>query len=255
MSLRACEPCAGVLSGVEPHEGFEVLGRYEQIDTPPMAPHLIHHHPPWPGYVQAVGRRQRRLPPPWAHPWGQRVRLWPFISKPSSCSPMSACSPCLLMPLGSKSVRVVSRTSLNAAQKLLPLAMKQPSPPCARLRPLPGMRQACASKVATPNTGCWWLRRPSVHPGDYTRKADVIDAIRDAHRPDDWLWERDAAQQNHGRHHQSCLAPLARDGARVLEVGDHKVARKLKKGVMGSWRCPGLWPLGPGQPLMRRLLI
>ena len=68
-----------------------------------------------------------------------------------------------------------------------------------------------------------------VHHADYTRTGEVIEEIMDAHRPEYWLSDRSGAQENHGKHHQSCLAHLARDLARVLQVGDHKVATKLRK--------------------------
>ena len=68
-----------------------------------------------------------------------------------------------------------------------------------------------------------------VHHADYPRTGEVIEEIMDAHRPEYWLSDRSGAQENHGKHHQSCLAHLARDLARVLQVGDHKVATKLRK--------------------------
>lgn len=48
------------------------------------------------------------------------------------------------------------------------------------------------------------------------------------HRPEYWLSDRYASQHNKGLRHQTCLAHLAREIARIAQVGDQKLAKKLK---------------------------
>jgi transposase len=52
--------------------------------------------------------------------------------------------------------------------------------------------------------------------------------VMDGHRPVFWTSDRYSAQQGHGEHHQTCLAHLARDAARVLEVGCERTGLALK---------------------------
>jgi len=61
-----------------------------------------------------------------------------------------------------------------------------------------------------------------------SRGAQVIRDVMDGHRPDFWLSDRYSAQQGHAAKHQTCLAHLARDIARVMEVGDAAIGLRLK---------------------------
>lgn len=67
-----------------------------------------------------------------------------------------------------------------------------------------------------------------VHHVAPTRGAAVVRDIMGEHRPDVWLSDRYAAQQGHGKAHQTCLAHLARDVASALEGHDEALALGLK---------------------------
>jgi len=56
----------------------------------------------------------------------------------------------------------------------------------------------------------------------------IIELSTGGHRPRFWLSDRYSAQQNHGHRHQTYLAHLAHDIARVLEVGDEMIGLRLK---------------------------
>ena len=67
-----------------------------------------------------------------------------------------------------------------------------------------------------------------VHHVAPTRAAAVVRDIMGDHRPDVWLSDRYSAQQGHGKAHQTCLAHLARDVVYALEGRDEALALGLK---------------------------
>lgn len=74
-------------------------------------------------------------------------------------------------------------------------------------------------------------REAVVHEAAFSRGAKVVEDIMAGHQPDYWLSDRYTAQQNHAKHHQTCLAHLARDAARVLDVGDAAIGLSLKQWI------------------------
>jgi transposase len=67
-----------------------------------------------------------------------------------------------------------------------------------------------------------------VHEAQLSRAAQVVRDVMGNHRPKIWLSDGYSAQQNHGHHHQTCLAHLARDIAYALETSDDMVPFRLK---------------------------
>ena len=78
-----------------------------------------------------------------------------------------------------------------------------------------------------------------VHHVDFSRGAQVVRDVMGGHKPEFWLSDRYSAQQGHGEKHQTCLAHLARDINRVLEVGDEKIGLRLKCWMMDVFRFAG----------------
>ena len=79
--------------------------------------------------------------------------------------------------------------------------------------------------------GYHWVfmsNRAVVHEAQLSRAAQVVRDVLGDHRPKIWLSDGYSAQQGHGRHHQTCLAHLARDVAYALEVSDDMVPLRLK---------------------------
>jgi len=67
-----------------------------------------------------------------------------------------------------------------------------------------------------------------VHEPQLSRAAQVVHDMMAGHRPTIWLSDAYSAQQNHGKHQQTCLAHLARDVAYGLEVSDDDLPFRLK---------------------------
>lgn len=67
-----------------------------------------------------------------------------------------------------------------------------------------------------------------VHEAQLSRAAQVVRDVMGNHRPKIWLSDGYSAQQNHGHHHQTCLAHLARDIAYALETSEDMVPLRLK---------------------------
>lgn len=224
---EVCQRCGAAFSG---DEGAEVLKIYEQIDIPPIVPRVVHH---------------RRLACVCA---GCGARTKAPAPAAATCSPFGPGIASLAVYL--KTFQLFSYDRLQALfADVFGLKISQGgiknilTRSAAAFTPgyeaaLSTLRQSKA--VASDETGMriegtnsqQWVfvaKDAIVHHADYTRKADVIEEIMDGHKPQYWLSDRYAAQQNHGKEHQTCLAHLARDLARVAEVGDHKLAKKLKK--------------------------
>jgi transposase len=97
----------------------------------------------------------------------------------------------------------------------------------------------CATVVASDETGvrvagsnaCHWVFRSAeavVHQASPTRGAVVVREMMDGHRPAVWISDRSTAQQGHAAAHQTCLAPLARNVAYVVEASDDPVPFRLQ---------------------------
>ncbi|MCP5082542.1 MAG: IS66 family transposase [Alphaproteobacteria bacterium] len=79
--------------------------------------------------------------------------------------------------------------------------------------------------------GYHWVflsEREVVHEAQLSRAAQVVRDVMGDHRPDIWLSDGYSAQKNHGRHHQTCLAHLARDVAYGLEASADDTPFALK---------------------------
>jgi len=67
-----------------------------------------------------------------------------------------------------------------------------------------------------------------VHEAQLSRAAQVVRDVMGEHKPEIWLSDGYSAQQNHGAHHQTCLAHLARDVAYGLEASNDQVPFRLQ---------------------------
>jgi len=79
--------------------------------------------------------------------------------------------------------------------------------------------------------GYHWVflsEREVVHEAQLSRAAQVVRDVMGEHKPDIWLSDGYSAQRNHGTHHQTCLAHLARDVAYGLEVSADDTPFALK---------------------------
>jgi transposase len=107
-----------------------------------------------------------------------------------------------------------------------------------------------AEAVASDETGVriegetaqqWVFRTPGLvlHEMAFSRGAKVVRAVMGGHRPTFWTSDRYSAQQGHGGRHQTCLAHLARDVARVLDVGCERTGLALKLWIKDAFALAG----------------
>jgi len=95
------------------------------------------------------------------------------------------------------------------------------------------------------NAQHWVFRTQNavLHETAFSRGAQVVRDVMAGHRPAFWTSDRYGAQPGHGKHHQSCLAHLARDIAYALEASNDLAPFWLKRwidDVFAFWRrLPG----------------
>lgn len=224
---EACKRCGAAFLG---DEVAEIIKTYEQVDIPPILPRVIHHRR-LACVCVGCGTQTKAEAPSAAtrSPFGPGIASLSVYLKTFQLFSYERLQALFADVFGLK-------ISQGGIKNILTRSAKAFTPGYEEA--LSTLRQSAA--VASDETGMriegtnsqQWVfvaQNAVVHHADYTRKADVIKEIMDGHRPSYWLSDRYAAQQNHGRHHQTCLAHLARDLARVLQVGDLKFAKKLKK--------------------------
>ena len=222
-----CRQCGVAFNG---DEASEVIGIYEEIDIPPIVPRVVHHRR-LACVCKDCGARTKAAAPAAAtgSPFGPGIASLAVYLKTFQLSSYERLQALFadvfslkISQGGIKNILARSAAAFTPGYEAALSALRQAK---AVASDETGMR------IEGTNSQQWVFvsKDAIVHHADYTRKADVIEEIMDGHRPDYWLSDRYAAQQNHGVQHQTCLAHLARDTARVLEVGDQKFARKLKK--------------------------
>ena len=223
---EACRRCGAAFSGGEVQE---VIKTYEQIDIPAIRPHVVHHRR-LACICAGCGARTKAEAPAagTGSPFGPGIASLALYLKHFQLFSYERLQGVFRDIFGLK-------ISEGALSNLLARSAKAFTPGYEAA--LACLRQATA--VASDETGlriegtnAWrWVFRSSdavVHVADYSRAARVIEETMDGHRPEYWLSDRYSSQQNKGLRHQTCLAHLARDIARIGQVGDQKLAKKLK---------------------------
>jgi transposase len=96
-------------------------------------------------------------------------------------------------------------------------------------------------RIEGANAQQWVFRTPDLvlHEMAFSRGAKVVRAVMGGHRPSFWTSDRYSAQQGHGGRHQTCLAHLARDVARVPEVGCERTGLALKLWIGDAFALAG----------------
>lgn len=223
------ERCAGCGHDMAETAAGTVIGAYDAIDFPPIKP-----------VVECHRRLSCRCPRCGAE---TKAPLPPAASG----SPFSANIQSLAVYLKHFQHLSYQRLQemfadvfgLRLSQGALTTMFRRAVEPFAAAKETIVSRLRRARAVASDETGVriegvnayHWVFRSAdsvVHEAAFSRGAKVVAGVMDGHRPDYWLSDRYSAQQNHGTHHQTCLAHLARDIARVLEVGDEAVGLRLK---------------------------
>ena len=222
----ACQNCGGVFTA---DAQGDVIGEYDAIDLPPIAP-IIERHRRLACTCRDCGATTKADLPQAAagSPFGPNIRALAFYLKH-------------FQHVSYERLQGLFRDvfGLTISQGALMNLLRRGGAAFAAKKAgiLARLRQAKA--VASDETGVriegvnafHWVFRSSeavLHEAAMSRGAQVVRDVMDDHQPYFWLSDRYSAQQGHGRRHQTCLAHLARDIARVMEVGDEAIALRLK---------------------------
>jgi len=207
----------------------DVIGEYDEVDLPPIAPFV---------------RRHRRLRVCCPH---CRTRVKGDLPAAATGSPFGSRLHALVLYLKTYQAVSFARLAgmldevfgLKVSQGALANMLKRSHRPfeAAKQEIIGQLRQADA--VASDETGIriegsngyHWVFRANqavVHEAQLSRAAQVVRDVMGDHRPKIWLSDGYSAQQKHGRHHQTCLAHLARDVAYGAEVSYDMLPFQLK---------------------------
>jgi len=221
--------CSGCGHVFETDTAGDVIGEYDCIDLPAITP-IVERHRRLACVCPHCGTRTNALLPDAAtgSPFGPNIQTLALYMKHFQHVSYQRLEAIFGDVCGLK----ISQGALgNMFQRGGAAFATQKAEILARLR--------AAEAVASDETGVriegvnayHWVFRSAdavLHEAAFSRGAQVIRDIMGGHRPRFWLSDRYAAQQNHGHRHQTCLAHLARDIARVLEVGDEAIGLRLK---------------------------
>ncbi|MCP4331673.1 MAG: IS66 family transposase [Gammaproteobacteria bacterium] len=207
----------------------EVIGEYDAIDLPVIAP-IVERHRRFSCLCPHCGARTKAPLPKAAtgSPFGPNIATLAFYMKHFQHVSYQRLEAIFADVCGLK----ISQGALgNMFQRGSAAFAAQKADILTRLRQ--------AKAVASDETGVriegvnayQWVFRSSdvvLHEAAFSRGAQVVRDVMGGHRPRFWTSDRYSAQQNHADHHQTCLAHLARDIARVMEVGNEAIGLRLK---------------------------
>ena len=214
---EVCEACGGAFG---PDASEELIGEYDEIEIPPVKPHIIRHR----RYACRCGRCCLAVEAPapaiaGQTPFGPRIHALAIYYKS-------------FQALSYERLRLMFRDAfgLHVSEGALMnmFARARPKFTCEANKARGKLR--AAKVVASDETGVriegtnsyQWVfhcKDAVVHQPDYSRAARVVEEVMGGHVPEVWISDRYSAQQSHGKHHQTCLAHLARDTAFALEHG------------------------------------
>lgn len=221
-----CPQCAGSL---EPDLAGDIIGEYDEIELPPIKPHVTRH---------------RRLGVCCPH---CSLRVKASLPEAACGSPFGPRLHGLVLYL--KTFQAVSFVRLEAmlsdlfglkiSQGALNNMLRRSHEPFADRKSTIVDALRRADTVASDETGIrieglngyHWVfmsNKAIVHEAQISRGAQVVRDVMGDHQPKLWLSDGYSAQQGHGQHHQTCLAHLARDIAYAVEASDDMVPFRLK---------------------------
>jgi transposase len=221
-----CPQCSGRLDG---ELAGDVVGEYDEIEVPPIKPFV---------------RRHRRLCVCCPHCLSQVKAPLPDAAHGSPFGPRLHALALYLKTFQAVSFVRLERMvadlfGVKLSQGALNNMLKRSHVPFAAVKTdvIKDLRRA--NMVASDETGIrieglngyHWVFMSNtaiVHEARLSRAAQVVGDVMGDHRPKIWLSDGYAGQQRHGKHHQTCLAHLARDVAYALEASDDMVPFRLK---------------------------
>jgi transposase len=213
--LEVCPQCNAALGA--DLQG-DVIGEYDEIDLPPIAPLVRRHRRMCVCCPQCRARVKGALPAAAnGSPFGPRLHALVLYLKTFQAVSFARLEGMLDEVFGLKVSQGALANMLRRSQQ--PFA-------ASKRRLVDNLRQA--DVVVSDETGIriegsngyHWVflsDRAVVHEVQLSRAAQVVRDVMGDHRPKIWLSDGYSAQQKHGHHHQTCLAHLARDIAYGVE--------------------------------------
>ncbi len=214
---EVCEQCGGRF---EPDAAEDLIGEYDEIEIPPVKPHIIRHRR-YARRCTSCGLPTEAPAPAVAGktPFGPRIHALAIYYK-------------TFQALSYERLRFMFRDAfgLQVSEGALMNMFARARPRFTREADKARRRLRAARVVASDETGVriegtnsyQWVfhsKDAVVHQPDYSRAARVVEEMMGAHVPDVWISDRYSAQQSHGRRHQTWLAHLARNTAFAQEHG------------------------------------
>ena len=221
-----CEGCGLAFTVDTPGE---VIGGYDAIDIPPIQPFVERHTRLSCACLGCGAVTKAGLPEAAAGtPFGPNIRTLAFYFKHMQHVSYARLQAMFRDVFG----LTISQGALcNLLERDGALFATEREKAVARLR----LAEAVASdetgvRIEGTNAQHWVFRalEAVVHHMAFSRAGQVVRDMMNGAKPSFWLSDRYSAQQKHGERHQTCLAHLARDAARVLEVGDEATGLSLK---------------------------
>ncbi len=221
-----CPQCHGGLDG---DLAGDVIGEYDSIEVPPVAPHVTRHRRFCVCCPHCFSRVKAPLPDA-AHgsPFGPRLHALVLYLKTFQAISFARLEQMLADLFG-----------VRLSQGALANMVKRSHGPFAYRKTAIIEELRRAGVVASDETGIrieglngyHWVfmgEKAVVHEAQLSRAAQVVRDVMGGHRPKLWLSDGYSAQQGHGEHHQTCLAHLARDIAFAVETSHDMVPVRLK---------------------------
>jgi transposase len=220
-----CEFCGGAVADAD----LELIGEYDEIEIPPVKPHVIRH---------------RRFACRCQHCGAEAKAPAPAVA---TATPFGPCIHTLAIyykgfqALSYERRRLMFRDAFGLCVSegaLMNMFIRSHARFKVEAEKAKAVLRA-ARVVASDETGVriegtnsyHWVfhcKDAVVHQPDYSRAARVAEEMMGGRRPQVWISDRYSAQQSHGERHQTCLAHLARDTAFALEHGSDDLPLRFK---------------------------
>lgn len=220
--------CSGCGAALPPDADGVVIGAYDRIDLPPIQPFIERHHRL--ACPCICGVVTKAPVPDAAHgsPFGPGIVALVVYLKQYQMASYQRLQGLLRDVTG---LHVSQGAIMNMLDRAAQVFRPAHDEILARLRQAEAVASDETGMRIEGVTGQHWVFRSRdvvLHQPDFSRAAQVVKDVMDGHQPEFWLSDRYSAQQKHGKKHQTCLAHLARDINRVLEVGDEPIGLRLK---------------------------
>jgi len=232
----ACEACGGTFSS---DDGCELIGEYDEIEIPPVRPHVIRHRR-YACRCAHCGAEMKAAAPAVATttPFGPRIHALAIYLKG-------------FQALSYERLRGLFRdvfglgVSEGALMNMFIRSHARFEIEAEKAKAILRAAKVVASdetgvRIEGTNSYHWVFhcKDAVVHQPDYSRAARVVDEMMGGHEPKVWISDRYSAQQKHGVRHQTCLAHLARDAAFAFST-----ARTIcPSGSSFGWERRSTWP-------------